>query len=198
MSISTTPTECNQKVIYTIGDSHSWHCWLKIPGVITRPQGPMTMFSFGLHKPVVTFEIPLEAIVCFCWGEIDCRCHVHKYQPWEETIDTLAREYLEAIRINTKGRKHVWIYNVVPPPRMKEGLIINPAFPFLGSDEDRLKYVRRLNDRLRASEFTFVDVYDQYSDKDGFLDMTKSDNHVHVEVEGPLKAWVEKKLEEIK
>jgi hypothetical protein len=155
------------------------------------------MHSFGLHKPAVTIDIPKDAIVCFCWGEIDCRCHVHKYQPWEETIDKLADNYLDAIRKNAEGREHTWIFNVVPPPRMKEGLIVNPAFPFLGSDQDRLNYVRRLNDRLRASEFTFVDVYDRYADPDGFMNMIYSDNHVHIEEETHLKEWVQKKLEEL-
>ena len=188
----------DKKVVYTVGDSHSWHCWLKIPGVITRPQGPMTMYHFGRDKPIVTLDIPEDAIIVFCWGEIDCRCHVHKHQPWQDTIDKLAASYLDAVRVNVKGRKHTWIFNVVPPPRMKEGLIVNPAFPFLGTDQDRLNYVRRLNDRLRESEFTFVDVYDRYSDKDGFLDMTKGDNHVHIADEVPLKEWIEKKLEEIR
>ncbi|MFA5403220.1 MAG: hypothetical protein WC318_06980 [Candidatus Omnitrophota bacterium] len=181
----------NEPVIYTIGDSHAWHTWLKIPGVVTNPQGPMLMYTIGLPENQRNWakDIPIEAIVCFCWGEIDCRCHVYKYQPWQDCIDRLVEGYLKTVSCSKETHKNIWIYNVLPPPR-RNGAVESPGFPFLGSDDDRLAYVKYMNKKLSESEFTFVDVYDKYSDKDGFLKMEISDAHVHIEDEKPLLEWV--------
>lgn len=182
-----------KRSIHTVGDSHCWHAWLKIPEVKVNLIGPMLMHSLGRDKPIVVGNIPQDVIVCFCWGEIDCRCHVHKYQPWKETIDTLVKNYLDVIRMNVKDRKDVWIFNVVPPPRRKD-VPENPGFPFVGEDHERLAYVRYMNDRLRESEFTFVDVYDKYCDSEGFLRMDLSDGHVHIADEKPLVEWIKQRL----
>lgn len=178
--------------IYTVGDSHCWHAWLKIPGVITKTTGPMLMHTLGLSELILVEDIPKDAIVCFCWGEIDCRCHVHKYQPWKETIDILVKNYLNVVRLNAKTHKNIWIFNVVPPPRRKSAVSENPGFPFLGSDEERLSYVKYMNEKLRESEFPFVDVYDKYADSEGFLNMEYTDNHVHIEDPIFIIEWINK------
>ena len=166
-------------MIQTIGDSHCWHAWLKIPGVITNTIGPMLMHTLGMSKAIMVKEIPKDDTIIFCWGEIDCRCHVHKFQPWKETIDELVEKYLDVIRLNVEFNKNILLFNVVPPPR-KEKTQENLKFPFLGSDEERLSYVKYMNKKLSESEFGFIDVYDKYADSDGFLNMAYSDNHVHI------------------
>lgn len=183
------------KVIRTVGDSHAIHPWHKIPGVVTSSVGPMLMHSFGLSpQHHILAGVPRDGILVFCWGEIDCRCHVNKFQPWQETVDKLAANYLDCIRRITLGFGEVWIFNVVPPPRRARALESN-GFPFVGTDEERLGYVRRLNDRLRESEFVFVDVYDSYADEDGFLRMELSDCHVHLSDEKPLADWIKRRFE---
>lgn len=179
--------------IHTVGDSHAWHAWLKIPGITIHQLGPMTMYRVGRDLPIVVDGIPKDAIVIFCWGEIDCRCHVYNFPPWPETIDAMVRSYLSVVDQNAKITPNIWLFNVVPPPR-KAFTPENPDFPFLGSDEERFGFVRRVNDRLRGSGYPFIDVYDQYCDKDGFLLMDKSDGHVHIKDEQPLIDWIEKKL----
>jgi hypothetical protein len=183
----------NEKIptIYTIGDSHCWHGWLKVPGVITKTSGPMLMHSIGLSNAIIINDIPKDSLVIFCWGEIDCRCHVHKYQPWEETIDTLVKNYLNILRLNAKVNKNIAIFNVVPPPRRKNAHE-NASFPFLGSDDERLSYVKYMNNKLSESEFIFIDVYDKYCDSEGFMNMKLSDGHVHIAEEKYLVEWVNK------
>lgn len=137
----------------------------------------------------------MDAVVCFCWGEIDCRCHVFKHQPWEDCIDKLSENYLGAIKLNVVGRdpKKVWVYNVVPPPRrdVPEGrLPENPFFPFMGSDAERRFFVNRLNKRLSEFPYKFINVYSQYSDDDGFLLLSKSDDGIHVSDPEPLEDWI--------
>jgi len=181
------------RTIYAIGDSHCLHAWHKIPGVVAGGMGAMTMHNFGSSRSVVVAHIPEDAVACFCWGEIDCRCHVHVHQPWKETIDTLVKNYLHTIDLNAEVHKRIWIYNVVPPPR-REGIITlqeNPSFPFVGDNAARLSYVRYMNQKLKESKYPFVDVYDKYADADGFLLIPLSDCHVHISDEKYLMEWVE-------
>jgi len=159
----------------------------------------MTMYRFGQDKPFVLTGIPEEAIVCFSWGEIDCRCHVNKFQPWQETIDELVKNYFDAIEANIKKPENAWIFNVVPPPR-REAAIESPGFPFLGTDEERLAYVRYMNKKLSecgSRGYTFIDVYEHYCDQDGFMIPEKSDGHVHIADEKPVIQWLERKLNEM-
>jgi hypothetical protein len=190
----------DQKIIYPVGDSHAWHVWLKIPEAAPNTVGPMTMYHFGTYKPMMLSAIPSDAIVCFCWGEIDCRCHVFKHPPAVECINELVRKYRDAISENVVGRekKKVWVYNVVPPPIRDPGtnplFPENPAFPFLGTDEQRLSYVKLMNELLRKmcyiEGWTFVNIYDKYADAQGFLNMAMSDGHVHLADEVPLKEFI--------
>ena len=185
----------DQKIIHPIGDSHAWHVWLDISRSVPFLAGPMTLYHFGFYKPIMTKDIPVDDIVVFCYGEIDCRCHVYKHPPFDECIDKLAENYKLAIEENVKGRdsKKVWVYNVVPPPR-RDGLTglspENPGYPFRGSDQERLGFVTRLNDRIREFPYTFLDIYKHYSDADGFLRMDMSDGHVHLKGKEPLQEWI--------
>lgn len=180
-------------LIHTVGDSHAWHAWLKIPFVQTHQIGPMTMYHFGLYHPIVVSDIPTDVPVVFCWGEIDCRCHIYKHPPWEEAIDKLVDEYILAVEHNARIHPNIWLFNVVPPPR-KAAVQENPQFPFLGSDAERLGFVLRVNQRLRESGYPFIDVYNKYCDEEGFLLMDQSDGHVHIANHAPLQDWLEKRL----
>lgn len=183
--------------IYTVGDSHSWHAWMRIPGVETRSIGPMTMYSFGLANPYVVGHIPNDATVVYCWGEIDCRCHVHKHQPWDKCIDSLVENYVKVVKNNMKTHPNGWIYNVVPPPKRDESSEqFGGGFPFVGSNEDRLKYVRYMNKKLKESGLPFIDLYDKYCDEDGYLRLDISDDHVHVSDEKPIIEWIEARQKE--
>jgi len=184
----------NRPIIYTVGDSHGWHTWLQIHGVKTNyVGGPMTMHSFGemIDKPNHEHleGIPLDAIVCFCLGEIDCRCYVHTFQPWQATIDRLVAKFHRAITWCTQGRnpKLIWTYFVVPPVR---NAIESSSYPFRGSLEERVMYARYMNKKLKELPYTFVDLYDKYSDEDGCMKESVSDAHVHIENPNFLIDWI--------
>lgn len=177
--------------VYTLGDSHALHGWVRVPNVVPCSAGPMLMYHYK-HHPIIFSHIPKGAPVVLSWGEIDCRCHIFKHAPWDKTIDDMVDNYLSEIRKITDH--HVILYNVVPPPR-KLSVYESEHFPFLGSDDERLQFVTRVNLRLKQSGFEFMDVYDQFADKDGFLDISKSDNHVHIEDEKPLIEWLERRFE---
>jgi len=169
---------------------------MHIPYVSTNTGGAMTMYSFGLNKKVVVDKFPKDAIIVICLGEIDCRCYINKYQPWEETVDRIAKNYLEAVDLNAQVNPNIWLFNVVPPPH-KAKAQENQSMPYVGTDEERLSYVKRINQRLKESKYVFIDIYDQYCDKDGFMIPEKSDNCVHIFDKVPLQNWLEKKLKEV-
>lgn len=170
----------NKVKIHSIGDSHSWHAWCKIPGAIVRTLGPMTMHGFGTGKPIVVHNIPENDIAILSWGEIDCRCHVFKHPPYKECIDKLVNDYVIGIEMNQQLHKNIWLNNVTPPIRRTKDIPNSPSFPFLGSNEERLSYVLYMNKKLKETGYPFLETYWQYADKDGFLNMKKSDGFVHI------------------
>ena len=183
----------NYPTIYTFGDSHCWHAWLKVPNVVTNCGGAMTMYSFGLadQSPITETQVPLDSIIVFSLGEIDCRYYVNKYQPWQKTIESLVEGYIRGIDICVTGRnlKLVWIFNVLPPIKDAGE---SPTFPFVGTLEERASYVKYMNGLLRKSKYTFVDIYDACSTSEGFMKPEDSDMHVHLENEKYIIEWIEK------
>ena len=122
--------------------------------------------------------------VCFCFGEIDCRCHVHNYvdEGTRNVIDRLADGYFDAIKENVKrySNLRVLVFNVVPPQHYTA-----PSRKFwAGSDDDRQRYVLMMNDAIAARcnhfDYLFVDIYDASAGPDGFIDDDQSDKRMHI------------------
>jgi hypothetical protein len=90
------------------------------------------------------------------------------------------------IKNNTNNflKLNICIYNIVPPVNKHNCLEYKPQ-PFLGSDEDRQKYVLYFNKKIKEecekNNFIYFDVYDKYTDDYGFLNKLLSDNNVHIQ-----------------
>lgn len=196
--------------LHTYGDSHStfYGSWsegivgdVKIPGIkienltIKTNHLPGTLaFSFGRDKPKIVNNIKEKDILVFCFGEIDCRCHIHKYIPeWKENIDDIIFNYFEAINKNVKDIKDikVCVYNVIPPieRELPENIwmneyLIKEGVPALGSDEDRKKYTLYMNEKIKEYcklySFIYFDIYDKYAGNRGFLKKELSDDNCHI------------------
>lgn len=178
--------------IHTIGDSHSHNGW---SGIINHHLGPVLCYSFGKEKlnrcDIRNFNINDGDTIIFCLGEIDCRCHIHKHitdtTTYQDIIDNLVDNYFEAIELNISisqiKLKNVCVYNVVPPIQ-KYNTLENPKYPYLGTDEERKKYVLYFNKKIQEKcfekEYIFFDVYNHYTDENGFLKKELSDGNVHI------------------
>ena len=178
--------------IHTIGDSHSttqygsWPAW-----VVNHHLGPLLCYSFGTREnDISTYGIQDGDTVIFALGEIDCRCHVHKHVNCETTyemvIDSLIDNYVSAIKHAVRNLNvHVCIYNVVPPSK-KDTVLYDPhdILRPMGTDEQRQKYVLYFNSQLKEkcadNGFTFFDIYNKYTDEEGFLKRELSDGNVHI------------------
>ena len=91
--------------IHTIGDSHCCNGWT---GVICNYLGPVLCYSFGKEKlnrcDIRNFHMKDGDTVVYCFGEIDCRCHIHKHITetitYEDIINNIVDDYFEAIELN--------------------------------------------------------------------------------------------------
>jgi hypothetical protein len=176
--------------IYTFGDSHSVFGWNE--KVNRNNIGPYLCFTFGKYRlnlcNIKNYGVKDNDVVVFSFGEIDCRCHIHKHisdiKSYQEIIDELVFNYIEAVKENVIGMNvKVGIYNIVPPIK-KETVEENPHYPFLGSDEERKAYTTYFNLKLKEkcieNNYIFIDIYDKYIDDEGFLNKELSDGCVHI------------------
>ena len=179
--------------IHTFGDSHSCNGWDE--RVIKHHLGSLLCYSFGRDKlnkcDIRNFNIKDGDTIIFCLGEIDCRCHVHKYitelLTYKNIIDNIVNNYFDAIKfiVNEShiNLKNICVYNVVPPVN-KNDRYNHPEYPFLGTDEERKQYVLYFNKKLKEkcleNNYIFFDIYDNYIDSNGFLRKDLSDNITHI------------------
>jgi len=149
-------------VIHTFGDSHSSNGWDS--NIEKHHLGPILAYSLGKEKlnrcNISNYNIKNGDTIIFCFGEIDCRCHVHKHInqtfTYENIIDDIILNYFETIKLNVTvsqlNFKNVCVYNVVPPVKnpikFYDAFGIEP-FPHLGSCEERKKYTLYFNKKLK-------------------------------------------------
>ena len=79
--------------------------------------------------------------------------------------------------------KNICVFNIVPPVQ-KDTVLEDPDYPFLGTDEERKKYVLYFNKKLKEEcikkNYIFFDIYDNYCDENGYLIKDLSDGRVHI------------------
>lgn len=134
--------------------------------------------------------VPKNGLWILCFGEIDVRCCIHnqihkKNRQEDEVISTLAENYIENV---LSIYPEIAIMSVVPPMKFYSGnydpSLNDPTYPFVGSDEDRCRYTKKLNAKLiekcKEKNLIYINVYDPHRDEDGFLIKELSDGNVHI------------------
>ena len=188
--------------IHTFGDSHSsaihshWG-YINLPDVniICNHMGPRLMYTFGnlglklLNIREEKYGVKENDIVIFCFGEIDCRNHVHKHvsekKTYKDVIDELVINYFESIKKNKLlyNNIKICVYNVVPPIRYRKEAPTH-RFPYLGSDEERKLYFNYMNSKIKElckiNNFIYFDIYKDSCDDQGFMKKEYSDDNCHL------------------
>jgi hypothetical protein len=173
------------QILHIIGDSHaSETIWgsIQIEGltIICHNLSPMTCASFGLRKDIRdALDINQNDWGCFCFGEIDCRNNIGKHKEnYRDIIDKIAENYFDAISQLILNK--VFVFNVVPAVRANtahEG-------PLIGPDEERREYVRYMNECFAEQcylyDYVFFNVFDKYTDIDGYFNVEYKDMSVHI------------------
>jgi len=183
-------------ILHTIGDSHSYAGWqdLVLNNLIIKIHhlGAITCSSFGFnHLDIIkNYDIYEGEIVCFIFGEIDCRTHMNKHkQYFKEIIDKIVENYFNAIRVNVKDFQNLttMVVSVVPPARKEsysDELGIQYGTPTVGEDEDRKIFVKYMNKKIKENckkyNYIYFNIHDKYCDNEGFLNQSLSDKNVHI------------------
>ena len=187
-------------IIHIFGDSHAdrghshWG-YINIPtiNIQTHHLAGKLMYTFGrLGKELLNIKnygVNENDIVIYCFGEIDCRNHVHKHitneYSYKNIIDDIVHNYFNAIKQNSIQYNNIktCVYNVVPPTK---GFYCEPdhPFPFLGTDNDRKMYYTYMNTKIKEMceiyNYFYFDIYDACCDEEGFLKKEYSDGNVHL------------------
>ena len=177
----------------------------QIDGISSHHLGARTMKRVcNLNDDTLTLvdrrQFRENDIVLYSFGEIDVRFHIqNQIRPNVDAlqlIDTLTTQYIERLSIHGMTFvKHVrlGVVGIVPPGRIDD---INKRWKskwgsVAGSDEERLSYVRSMNDCLRRlcaqRDMIFLDVYDVTHDVDGMMDQRLTVDHVHITDSEPIK-----------
>jgi len=138
-------------------------------------------------------------------GEIDVRAHFNNHIKSTADIQLLVDNFLNQLDIQLSGKCKVGVYSVIPPRKVDGVNTSSFSIPFLGTDQQRLQWTEELNNLLHvgclARGFLFVDVWrdyalhvpasqEHYQDKDGFMDMSRSDGICHMVDPEPLRRFI--------
>jgi hypothetical protein len=160
------------KVIYCIGDSHSsfFSGYDEIQPIYPEPSRDRYVFlksfrlgavlAYNLNKLntkeqgrekllKLKEELPRNATLLLCFGEIDCRCHILKQAdlqkaPIESVIDSCIRNYFQVIDdLIFEDHFNVMLWNAVPTSDLFDN-----DYPFYGDHLERNKCTISFNKRL--------------------------------------------------
>lgn len=191
-------------MIYIYGDSHANLSFKNLPLPHHKIyENSITMFRVGRDKSIMNFDkegIINDAsdpsrriLISISYGEIDCRCHINRQinlqRDEDDIICELVNKYIDAIIDNTAGLDaKIVVVGVIPPTKRSDyehlyGQITH-EFPFLGSDQDRVRYTQKTNRLLeelsKKNNFIYFNPYLHYTRDDGTLKYELSDNTVHL------------------
>lgn len=183
-------------MLYIYGDSHAKFCFKNLNlQFYDRHQSSITMFRVGRDNKIVNFntnEHDENSIICLLYGEVDCRCHIQRQinlnRLEDEIIHELVDNYFSTIKQNIKICKKVVVIGVIPPTRQSDYENLNGPilheFPFVGSDEDRVRYTVKVNKRIEHNciqfGFVYFNPFHYYTAPDGTLNYDFSDACVHL------------------
>lgn len=180
-------------MLYIFGDSHALFSFkgLAIPHQ-NRQQHSITMHRIGRDNHIINYtsdiDLPNNTIV-ICYGEVDCRCHIGKQvllsRKEDDVIEELVSLYFKTISQISKAK--IIIVGIIPPVSQEEhDKIHGPItheFPFVGLDEDRIRYTQKVNEKLKdyslKNDYIYFNPYAYYS-KNDMLNTDFSDKTIHL------------------
>jgi hypothetical protein len=184
-------------MIYIYGDSHAHFSFknLKLPHN-NLWRASITMHRIGRDNHIINFanktNLQSNDIIILAYGEIDCRCHIQRQidmgRNEDEIINELVTNYMRTIKNNITETANIIIVGVIPPTIRADYEILNGPitheFPFVGTDENRIRYTNKVNNSLEAAaknnNYIYFNPYLYYTRPNGALKHELSDLNVHL------------------
>jgi len=169
----------------TYGDSHSNIPFFDIDDITRIWIGPKTMYSMGKNGITLPEYINSNDTVIFSFGELDCRCFVHKQviNTKRSPIKVINELVVNLMRQIVKCRVVPCIMSITPPVK-NHGHINYGEYPYVGTVEEINQYTVIMNNELKSQckqhNIIYLDFYQYYSDSAGYLKPELSDNNVHI------------------
>ncbi len=187
--------------IHIFGDSHGNFNFknIKYNNVKNHYQNSITMHRVGRDgQNFINFNLQNiinNDIVIYQFGEIDCRCHIGKQLLLSRELDIIINElidnYILSIKNNIDKLTNIHIIVCCIPPPMNQQYYesihgpITHNFPFVGTNDERIKYTKLVNEKLEIycnqNNFYFLNYYDHYENSDKLLKIDLSDNCCHIQ-----------------
>uniref|UniRef100_A0A6C0HRN6 SGNH hydrolase-type esterase domain-containing protein n=1 Tax=viral metagenome TaxID=1070528 RepID=A0A6C0HRN6_9ZZZZ len=155
----------------------------------------VTMFRIGRDNTIINFNkniIQKGDTIILSYGEVDCRCHIQRQinlgKNEDDIINELVNNYFKTIKNNINIDVKIIIVGVIPPTKQYDyeilhGIILD-EFPFVGSDECRVRYTGKVNKLLEelsiSNNYIYFNPYSYYERPDGTLKHELSDSTVHL------------------
>lgn len=183
-------------MIYIYGDSHAYFSFKNCKLDHANYQcASITMFRIGRDNNIINFnkhsQIHHNDVIVLSYGEVDCRCHIQRQidngRSEDDVINELVNKYYQTIKNNIVNGKII-IVGVIPPTKRYDyeslhGSILH-EFPFVGTDEARVRYTRKVNAKLEElaniNNYVYFNPYSYYTRDDGNLKYDLSDKCVHL------------------
>lgn len=177
--------------LHVFGDSHSAFCFDRFRDTQIHWLGPRTMHGFSRDAPVIInrrVDYATENdIFLFIFGEIDIRCHIirisnesGKHVP--EITKVLVERYVHSVYETMLSYPDCRAILAQPPfPSDRRP---NPAFPFIGTLEQRIAAHTIMGCHLQTEAnrygFLYLPFPQAYKTRDGGLIRKYSDDGVHI------------------
>ena len=156
----------------------------------------ITMFRIGRDNQIIALNnqhvLSKNDITIIVYGEIDCRCHIQKQidlgKKEDDVINELVTKYFNTIKNNLIYNNVKIIVGVIPPTKQSDYENIHGPitheYPFIGKDEDRVRYTNKVNkliqDMCISNNCIYFNPYSYYTRDDGTLKHELSDSTVHI------------------
>ena len=184
-------------MIYIYGDSHAFYNFKNLKLNYKDCHCPsITMFRIGRDNNIINFDKDVitceDDFIVLSYGEIDCRCHIQrqidKGRNEDDVIHEIVYNYFLTIRNNIVKKCKIIIVGVIPPTKQCDYEILNGPilheFPFLGKDDDRVRYTNKINKEIeemaKNNNYIYFNPYSYYTRQDGTLKHELSDGIVHI------------------
>jgi hypothetical protein len=184
-------------MIHSYGDSHAHFNFKNLKlDYNDLSSFSITMFRIGRDGIIINFNkdtIQKDDIIVLSYGEVDCRCHIQRQinlgNNEDNIINELVSNYFKTIKSNIINiDAKIIIVGIIPPTKQYDYEILHGPithdFPFVGSDECRVRYTNKVNKLLEElsiiNNYIYFNPYSYYERPDGTLKHELSDSNVHL------------------